>query len=202
MPNHGHARQSDGPGELPDARAITMRFARGDRDAFAVFYERTFDDALADARRLTGKDEHFCLDAVQDAYLRAAKKLPAMDSWGACRTWLRTAIASSAVDRLRADAARSRRERRRATAGLTTTEPRLSAEDNENVTTFVRLMAKLDERQQDAIYQHIARGRSLRVVGQAMNLSRDAVHGLVRRGLATLSAEKPTTMEGATDDHG
>ncbi|NRA57140.1 MAG: hypothetical protein HRU13_03365 [Phycisphaerales bacterium] len=69
MPDRPYEARPEGPGELPDARAITVRFARGDREAFAVFYDATFDDALADASRLTGRDEHFCLDTVQDAYL-------------------------------------------------------------------------------------------------------------------------------------
>ena len=197
MPNHSLPRQFDGPGELPDARAITVRFARGDRDAFAVFYERTFDDALADARRLTGKDEAFCLDAVQDAYLRAAKRLPPMDSWGACRAWLRTAIASSAIDRIRADTARTRREssvhREQAVAG---------APDHQMHDLLARFERELDDRQWHAVRLHIGHGLPLSTVGRAMSLSRHAVHGLVRRGLATLSAEKPTPMEGATDDHG
>ena len=195
-----------GPGDLPDARAlgvrhedarsITSRFAKGDREAFAVFYEATFDNALADARHLTGRDEHFCLDAVQDAYLRAAKKLPAMDSWNACRAWLRTAIASSAVDRIRSDSARSKREstQHREDAVLKHSSPELAA-------LLARLQANLDDRQWHAVRMHIGQGLSLSAVGRAMSLSRAAAHGLVRRGLRTLNAGAHKELKGATDDH-
>jgi len=173
-----------------------MRFARGDRDAFAMFYEATFDDALADAHRLTGRDEHFCLDAVQDAYVRAAKRLPAMDSWAACRAWLQRAIASSAIDRIRADSARSRRE---------STHDRTSSRDAESnpelAELLERLQATLDDRQWHAVRLHIGQGLSLSAVGRAMHLSRDAAYGLVRRGLRTLSTDARAEMKGATDDH-
>ncbi|MEQ8843906.1 MAG: sigma-70 family RNA polymerase sigma factor [Phycisphaerales bacterium] len=195
MPDHDHAHQSDGPGELPDARAvgvrednvrtITRRFARGDQDAFAMFYQATFDNALADARRLTGRDEAFCLDAVQDAYLRAARKLPAMDSWPACRAWLRTAIASSAVDRIRADAARARREAAHA-------RPDAAPTGNHELQALLeRFEQHLDDRQWHALRLHIGQGLPLSAVGRAMSLSRHAVHGLIRRGLATLSSSLP-----------
>ncbi|MFI4881521.1 MAG: RNA polymerase sigma factor [Phycisphaerales bacterium JB064] len=189
MPDTAPQDQLDGPdASLPDARAIDVRaltahFARGDQDAFAVFYERTFDDALADAKRLTGRDEAFCLDAVQDAYLRAANKLPTMDSWPACRAWLRTAIASSAIDRIRSDTARTRRESaiHQATAVAPDHDHELSA-------LLARCEQHLDDRQWHALRLHIGHGLPLSAVGRAMSLSRHAVHGLVRRGLATLSA--------------
>lgn len=178
-----------GPGaRLPDARAITARaitsrMARGDQEAFAVFYEATFDDAVADAHRLTGKDENFCLDAVQDAYLRAARKLPTIDSWGACRAWLRTAIASSAIDRIRADSARAKRE---AMPRDTTTN---ATEHGEHLQPLLdRLQTQLDDRQWHAVRLHIGGGLPLSAVGRAMSLSRHAVHGLVRRGVANLSS--------------
>lgn len=176
-----------GPGaRLPDARAITARLARGDQEAFAVFYEATFDDAVSDAHRLTGKDESFCLDSVQDAYLRAAKKLPAIDSWAACRAWLRTAIASSAVDRIRSDTARAKREAMPRGAQTAT------AEANEHLQPLLdRLRTQLDDRQWHAVRLHIGGGLPLSAVGRAMSLSRHAVHGLVRRGVANLSDGTP-----------
>lgn len=148
-----------------------------------MFYETTFDDALADAHRLTGRDEHFCLDVVQDAYLRAASALPAMDSWPACRAWLRTAIASSAIDRIRSDTARARRE-----STVRHDKPTSAQADHELHALLARVQQHLDERQWHAMRLHIGGGLPLSAVGRAMSLSRHAVHGLVRRGLATLSA--------------
>ncbi|OAB63587.1 hypothetical protein AY599_11485 [Leptolyngbya valderiana BDU 20041] len=194
MPPAAPLHQLDGPGELPDARAITTRFARGDQDAFAVFYEATFDDALADARRLTGKDESFCLDAVQDAYVRAAKRLPTMDSWGACRSWLKTAIASSAVDRIRAEAARERREARYRSPGAHTQA------ESDFADLMARSIAQLDDRQWRALRLHMGAGLSLSAVGRAMDLSRHAANGLVRRGLATLTASMRAEPKGDTHD--
>lgn len=149
-----------------------------------MFYEATFDNALADARRLTGRDEAFCLDAVQEAYLRAARSLPAMDSWPACRAWLKRAIASSAIDRIRADAARSRRE-----ASAHTQDNRESEHLDQLHGLLARFEGHFDERQWHALRLHVGQDLPLSAVGRAMSLSRHAVHGLVRRGLATLSAD-------------
>ncbi len=194
MPPEATREKVTGPGaRLPDARAITVRLAKGDQEAFAVFYEATFDNAVADAHRLTGRDESFCLDAVQDAYLRAAKRLPAMDSWGACRAWLRTAIASSAIDRIRADAARARRE----------AVPRDTADEREHDDRLQplldRLQTQLDDRQWHAVRLHVGGGLPMSAVGRAMSLSRHAVHGLVRRGIANLSGGTPGG-EGESND--
>lgn len=191
MPPTAAADQPDGPDALPDARAVTTRFAMGDREAFAVFYEATFDDAQADARRLTGRDEAFCLDAVQDAYLRAARSLPAMDSWPACRAWLKRAIASSAIDRIRADGARARRE-----ATSQPQDQRAPDHHEQLHALLARLEGQLDERQWHALRLHVGQGLPMSAVGRAMNISRHAVHGLVRRGLATLSA----STKGDADD--
>lgn len=191
MPPIAQPHQPHGTDALPDARAITTRFARGDREAFAVFYKATFDDALADARRLTGRDEAFCLDAVQDAYLRAARSLPKMDSWPACRAWLKRAIASSAIDRIRADTARARRE-----ATSRPQSPPVSDHHQQLHALLTRLEGQLDERQWHALRLHVGQGLPMSAVGRAMNISRHAVHGLVRRGLATLS----TSTKGDADD--
>lgn len=156
-----------------------------------MFYEATFDDALADARRLTGRDEAFCLDAVQDAYMRAARSLPAMDSWPACRAWLKRAIASSAIDRIRSDIARARREASTKLDGEATSDHR-----EQMHALLMRLEDQLDERQWHALRLHVGQGLPMSAVGRAMNISRHAVHGLVRRGLATLSAG----MKGGGDE--
>jgi hypothetical protein len=53
-----------GSGQHNTAR-LTRAIARGDRDALATFYNAWFDRSYAAARRLTGRDESFCLDVVR-----------------------------------------------------------------------------------------------------------------------------------------
>ncbi|QKK08214.1 MAG: hypothetical protein HND58_08515 [Planctomycetota bacterium] len=84
---------------------------RGDTAAFGTIYERWFDRALSAAHRLTGRDESFCLDVVQDAMLRAARRLPALPHEAALGAWLCRAVHRAALDRLRAEKRRAARER-------------------------------------------------------------------------------------------
>ena len=66
-------------GQRGDAtRELTAAIARGDSAAFARFYEARFDRAFATARDLTGRDEAFCLDVVQDAMIRVTHRIPTL----------------------------------------------------------------------------------------------------------------------------
>ncbi|MEO1007799.1 MAG: sigma-70 family RNA polymerase sigma factor [Planctomycetota bacterium] len=187
MPEHDHDAPT--PQDRPDehARAITARIARGDPEAFAELYEYVFDRALLDARGLTGRDEAFCLDVVQDAMLRAARRMPRLDTWAAVGAWMRRAIASSAIDLLRAEA--SRRKRERSTGHEREDGPRPTEAPEAEM---IDAMQELSDREWQAVRMHVGHGLSLAAVGRAMRISRNAAHGLVRRGVRRLGAGADT----------
>ncbi|MBY0394949.1 MAG: hypothetical protein K2X91_00555, partial [Thermoleophilia bacterium] len=92
------------------ARRVSRGIERGDRDALAEFYSAWFDRSLAHARRLTGRDESFCLDIVQDAMIKAAAAMRRVECRGQMSVWMRRVTASCALDRLREEASRTARQ--------------------------------------------------------------------------------------------
>ena len=103
-----------GDGDL--TRCQTTAIARGDTKAFSVFYEERFEQLYRLARRLSGRDEAFCLDVVQDAMIRIMKSMRPIDTAVQLDRWLRAVVLSVIRDRLRRETRMQRRERRWAEA--------------------------------------------------------------------------------------
>lgn len=89
---------------------LTAAIARGDRSAFAAFYDAWFGRALQRLRQLSGKDEHAALDLLQDVMLKVAEKLPPLADQRALDAWMAKAMLSTVLDRRRAEGRRQRRE--------------------------------------------------------------------------------------------
>src|SRR5258705_8447579 len=83
--------------EAPDesVREMTVAIAAGDTAALARLYRGWFDFILQEAHRCTGRDEHFCLDAVQEAMLRLIKRLPPLNNEAALTAWMKTTVRSA-----------------------------------------------------------------------------------------------------------
>ena len=74
-------------------RELTAAIASGDTEALASLYREHFDSLYGQARRITGRDESFCLDVVQDAFMRVIRSIPIMDtSWHRPRSFSATDI--------------------------------------------------------------------------------------------------------------
>jgi len=172
-----------------DTAALTRAAARGDTAAFGTIYERWFDRALSAAHRLTGRDESFCLDVVQDAMLRAARRLPPLPDESALGAWLCRVVHRAALDRLRAERRRAARERAAADRGAHSTPLNTLDED------IAWLRAQLRELPPDEGWMLGARfgqSRTLAQVGATLGLSGDAAHGRIRRALRRVAGMAPT----------
>ncbi len=163
---------------------LAGRIAVGDRDALGAFYERTFDLLFREAARATGRDESFCLDVVQDAFLRLVRRPPRVDGAAALHAWLRRVVVSAACDRLRAEARRMERERRSAAACPRAAE-RDAVEAGERLARLRRERARLDETADLPVLRHRA-GSTLGSLGALFGLSGSAVDGRITRALARL----------------
>src|SRR5688572_24090381 len=85
--------------------------SRGERDAVASFYDRYFAALYRCARSVTRRDEHFCLDVVQDAVLRVVRTIrPVTGGEGQLLAWLKLVVQSVAYDALRREQRRTARE--------------------------------------------------------------------------------------------
>ena len=168
---------------------LTRRMARGDADALAVFYEGWFDTMYHEARRVSRRDESFCLDVVQDVMLRIIRKISPMNSDAQLAAWLRRVVRSCAYDRLRSDVARAKRESmRRAVAADSRSSALLetAAADAERLEWLQREIDALDEGLRGPLLLRVLSGRTLAQIGGLLGLSPGAVDGRVSRAVAKL----------------
>src|SRR5690242_20301376 len=89
---------------------LTAGMAAGNSRAVEVFYRRYFDIMYAYARQMTRRDESTCLDVVQEAVLRVVRTVRRVESERQFRAWLRLVTQTSALDMLKSESRRRRRE--------------------------------------------------------------------------------------------
>lgn len=164
-----------------DATArLTRAIASGDTEAFARLYKERFDQMYAWARHATGKDEAFCLDAVQDAFVRIIKGMRPIESEPELARWLRRVTLSACYDMLRKD--RHRFAREQGAVGPTTTDT-TSAEATERI---IKEIAALDEPAASLIEMRYRFGWTLDRIGRVVGLKPGAVDGRLSRIAAKL----------------
>ena len=162
-------------------RATTRAIARGDREALGMLYEAWFERTYAAARRLTGRDESFCLDVVQETMLRVIRSMKELQGAAELGVWMDRAVHSAAVDLLRKDSRRIRRE--------ATRDGRLeqvAADVDDRIEWVLARMAELPAGESTLVALRLGGDRSLESVGAATGISGDAAHGRIRRALARL----------------
>lgn len=184
--DHPEAR----PRTTGDTHTLCAAIARGNRDAFALFYEAWFDRCYAMARSLTRRDEAFCLDVVQNAMLRVARSIRAMRSELGLSRWMVRTVHSSAIDMLRSEARARRRDRAAARSEVARPDELVESRAHE---WLASALASLDEQERDMLRLRFIHGATLDAVGQAVGATGDAAHGRVRRVLTRLrrSADPP-----------
>ncbi len=170
------------------ARRLTRAIARGDEAAFCTLHDAWFDRTLALAIRLTRRDEAFCLDVVQEAMLRAARKMPELGSLEQVDAWMGRVVHRAALDRLRGERRRVVREREAAARRNDGSAGAFDAELCERIEWVLGEMARMDERERGVLAARFSRGRSVRDVGGEQGLSAGSGHGVLRRAMARLRA--------------
>ena len=159
---------------------LCAKIRAGDEAAVRAFYEEWFARALATARRMTGRDEAFCMDVVQDAMMKVVGKLPVLETTSAMEAWMMAAVRTSAVDRLRSEMRRVARERSRSVEEVGSVE----RQELDELATVLRGLGA-DER--EVLELRFARGQATSVIAGLLATPTNAVQGRVRRILAKLS---------------
>ncbi len=171
------------------ARDLTAAIAAGDSEALGRFYRSWFDRAYLLVRSLTRRDEAFCLDVVQDSFLRVVRSLKPMASAGSLDRWMARVVHTTALDHIRREARRSRHE---AQAGAT---KKISTDADtaergvllaEQVRWLEARLAELDDEERTLLIERFAEGKTLAAAGKAAGVSGNAAHGRLRRLLARL----------------
>jgi RNA polymerase sigma factor (sigma-70 family) len=172
--------QADSPN---DVEQMTAAVGRGDTEAFERLYRAWFDRVFLMTRGATRRDESFCLDVTQEAMLRAARRLPRLRSEAELAAWLGRTALSAAVDMLRRESRRRRRENSVARAqGAESALTDLSDE----VRWLKRAFTKLPPVEQALLLQRVGNGCSLRQAGLAVGIGEQAAHGRLRRAMEVL----------------
>jgi len=177
-------------------RHLTGAIARGDRAALGTFYESWFDRAYTLARSITRRDEAFCLDVVQEAMLRVVRSIKAMDSQDELERWMTRVIHTAALDLLRRESRRSRRERSRSPAHTPSPDPTSLAELAEQIAWLRARLAELPTEDGSLLRARFVQGHSLEQAGLHSGLTGDAAHGRVRRALRRLKDLGKETRDG------
>lgn len=167
---------------------LTAAIARGDEEAFAEFYQRWFDRVYAKARSITRRDEAFCLDVVQDCMMRVVRSMRPLNNEPAVAAWMARTLFTTAMDRLREDQRRARREREVARRDSRSAADDLSGTlEREEQEAWLR--ARIDELPADdrqLILDRFEHGKTLDAIGGAHGITLHAAHGRIWRILARL----------------
>jgi len=166
--------------------SLTRAIASGDTKAFAMFYERWFDIVLGLTSRHSRRDEAFCLDVVQDVFVKAIRRMPELRDDAAVHAWLRTVVRSCAADRIRRERALARLHlvhQSDRTADGAPTDSCATAEQLDRLQTAMRA---IDESHRLAFLLRYRFGRTLAQIGAVLGLSPGAVDGRLGRAMAAI----------------
>jgi RNA polymerase sigma factor (sigma-70 family) len=161
---------------------VAEAVGRGDVAAFEELYRAWYERVFGMARGLTRRDEAFCLDVTQEVMLRVAKGLPRIGTEGELAGWMGRAVVSCAVDLVRKETRRARRERLAARSeGIGVAEG-----DAEDLSWVRRELRRLPLVEQGLIMQRVANGSTLKEAGLSVGIGEQAAHGRLRRAMEKL----------------
>ena len=162
---------------------LTAAIASGDTEAFGRFYEQWFDHILTEARLASRRDEHFCLDLVQDVMLRIIRSRRVFDHEDSLRRWVRVVVQSCCIDHFRAE---SRRRRREHAHHSSAEQHEVVNEQDERLLWLESQLATLGPDDAKLLDMRFRFGWTLGRIASTLGLSTGAVDGRLNRLLAAL----------------
>jgi RNA polymerase sigma-70 factor (ECF subfamily) len=189
--------------EAVDAAEVD-RARAGDEDAFRALVERHGRSVFRLAFRMTG-NEHDAEDVVQEAFLKAFKRLDQFESRAQFGSWLYRIAANCALDLLRA---RARRDEAPLEApsrdDAPAWEPALEAPGPDRVVfgaevrhKLARTMARLSPLERSAFVLRHHEGMSIAEIGEALGLDTNATKHSIFRAVRKMRAALAPLLEGA-----
>ncbi|MEO6568332.1 MAG: RNA polymerase sigma factor [Opitutaceae bacterium] len=95
---------------VPDSKLLRAFAESGDEGAFAELVKRRVDFVYAAARRQVGGDAHRAEDITQEVFVKLARNAPQLIEHPALLGWLHTTTRCAAIDVIRSEQQRKRRE--------------------------------------------------------------------------------------------
>ena len=162
--------------------ALLLRFARGDWQAAALLTKRLAPRCVAFATSMLNGDSAEAEDVTQEAMLRLWRHAPKWDANGSARpgTWLLKVAGNLCIDRLR----RARALNIDAVAAPADPAPGALAklEASERLVALDAALAKLPDRQRQAVVLRHIEGWSNPEIATVMEISVEAAESLIGRG--------------------
>lgn len=179
---------AQGPACVSESIAqLTRAMSAGEPAAVERFYRAYFERLYAMARRLTRRDESFCLDIVQDAVLRIVRTVREVQSERQFESWLALVVQTTAYDLLRRERRRTARETLVAGARHESSSPDSASIDQRDRLAWIRIQIEhLDPQIVRIIELRFQRRWTLARIGQLLGLSVGTVDGRLRRALTAL----------------
>lgn len=171
------------------AAQLTGALVRGDAAALDRIYREHLGAMVGLARRASGRDESFALDAVHDAFVRIIAAPRVCDTDERLRAWLRRAVLSAVIDRLRTQARRRRREHGVAAAVAATGAP---SDAGEQLAWLAGELRRLSPTDRHLVALRYRAELSLAEIARQPGTSGDgslglgAIHGRIRRAIQRL----------------
>ncbi len=169
--------------DLPsETRILTAAIASGDTEAFARFFNEWFEWMGRESARLSGRDDAFCADVVQDSMMRVIRSLKPMDAEDGLRRWLRVVVRSCVYDRLRQESRRHARDRAASRPASRHPDPDLQG----RIRWLEKELQSVGDANADLLLMRYRFGWTLQQIGATLGLKPGAVDGRLRRLLSTL----------------
>lgn len=166
-----------------DASRVCHGVRRHDPAAITEFYRQWFEPAVAMARRATGRDESFALDVVQESMLRCVRGMPVLLTQADVHRWMTRVVYTSAIDLLRREGRRSRREANRVVTG---DRKGPTDADGDALAELEKRLADLDEEDRHLLLTRFGLGHTLAQIARRTGSTVGAVHGRIRRLMVSL----------------
>lgn len=170
----------------PSDSELLAALGRGDHEALAALYEAWFNRALGLARQITRRDESFCLDVVQETFVRVidhAAQLARFETREDLDRWMGAVVRSAAIDLLRKELRRTAREQKRAHR----TDNVADGHGPERAAWLREQLAALDADDAELLALRFGRGATLGGTARTVGMTLGAAYGRVRRAIARMS---------------
>lgn len=161
------------------AFAISSRAARHDRQAIAELYEARYAMLFHHVRQRMGRSDDFACDCVQDAWLRILRGMPVFHTIATMDAWLLRVVLSCALDQIKGERARSRRESARVPTNSDGDRDRLLRELSDEI-------GHLEADEREVMILRFLRGRPLAAIAEALGIKLRAAESRLRRAMRRL----------------
>jgi len=177
-----------------EARELSRAIASGSPEAFAQLYRMHHAPLIGLIRSATRRDDAFAHDVLHDAMMKVTRSMPALPCAAALDAWLKRTVLNTALDRIRAEQRRERRERVRARMAPGHHSDTDDTEDSA-LARVQELLSGIDDESRHLLTLRYGMGWTLQRIANVLGLSTGAVDGRIRRLSAALRAPNGTEEE-------